>query len=76
MGNYKTKFLILMKIEVTPIEKDQRYRVNGKEMYKDSNSNWVASQELTSKEYRAFYNYYQQYIENNSEEHPKKVYNY
>lgn len=46
-----------MSIEIQEIEKDEVYTVNDKEVYKDSNNNWIARQELTSQEHGAFSQY-------------------
>lgn len=41
-------------IEINTIQKFQEYEVNGKSVYKDSNGNFVAREELTETEYTAF----------------------
>lgn len=46
-----------MSITIKPIAADELYEVNGKELYKDSNGNWIARIELTNQECIAFNNY-------------------
>ncbi len=41
-------------IKVKTIEKGSHYEVNHKEVYLDSNNNWIAREELTSRERQAF----------------------
>lgn len=43
-----------MAVEVEEIEKDALYVVNGKNVYKDSNNNWVTVEELTPAEAKSF----------------------
>jgi hypothetical protein len=43
-------------VEIRTIQKLQEYEVNGKNVYKDSNGNFVAREELTESEHVAFRN--------------------
>lgn len=64
-----------MSIIIKPIVDHERYEVNNKEIYKDSNGNWVARTELTSQETIAFRNYVKAVIENkNFKKHTKATY--
>lgn len=45
-----------MAIEIKETDHDTIV-VNGKEVYKDANQNWIARQELTTQEQNAFNNY-------------------
>ena len=53
-----------MSVKINPIVDHERYNVNGKEIYKDTNGNWIAPAELSSQERNAFYNYKKAIIEN------------
>lgn len=53
-----------MSVKIIPIIDHESYNVNGKEIYKDTNSNWIARQELTTQENNAFRNYKKAVIEN------------
>lgn len=39
-----------MAVEIKEIRKGEEYEVNGKNVYKDSNENWMAKEELTERE--------------------------
>lgn len=43
-----------MPVEIKTITRGEEYTVNGKSVYKDSNGNWVAREELTESEFVAF----------------------
>ena len=43
-----------MAVEIIEVVKGEEYTVNGKNVYKDSNNNWVSLEELTEAEYVAF----------------------
>jgi len=61
-----------MSIKIIPVVDHESYNVNGKEIYKDSNNNYVARQELTTQETMAFGNYRKAVIENkNFKKHTK-----
>jgi hypothetical protein len=53
-----------MSVKIAPIVDHESYNVNGKEVYKDSNGNWIQRQELTTQETAAFNNYKKAVIEN------------
>lgn len=53
-----------MSVRIIPIVDHESYSVNNKEVYKDSNGNWIYRQELTSQEANAFTNYKKAVIEN------------
>jgi hypothetical protein len=53
-----------MSVKINPIVDHERYNVNGKEVYKDTNGNWITPTELTTQERNAFYNYKKAIIEN------------
>lgn len=68
-----------MSIKIKPIEKGEKYKVNGKVVYLDSNQNWIATEELTTSEKNAFNNYKNAVIENEDldlKEHPEAEYKY
>lgn len=59
-------------ITIKPIEKGERYEVNGKTVYIDSNGNWIATEELTVNEGKAFNNYKNAIVDNESlKSHPE-----
>ncbi len=65
-----------MSVTIKPIIDHESYEVNGKEIYKDTNGNFVFRQELTTNEKTAFYNYRKAVIENkNFKKHTKATYN-
>lgn len=65
-----------MSVRIEPITDHESYSVNGKEVYKDSNSNWIQRQELTTQELNAFNNYKKAVIENKAfKKHTKATYN-
>ncbi len=53
-----------MSVVIVPIKDHESYEVNGKEIYKDSNDNWIAREEFTQQERNAFVNYRKAVIEN------------
>lgn len=64
-----------MSIKIKPIEQGEKYEVNGKVVYLDSNQNWIATQELTTNEAKAFQNYKEAIIENEDlKKHPKATF--
>jgi len=64
-----------MSIKITPITDHELYEINGKEIYKDTNGNWIARQEFTQQERNAFNNYKKAVIENNNfKKHTKATY--
>jgi hypothetical protein len=64
-----------MSVRIEPKTDHESYNVNGKEVYKDSNGNWIQRQELTSQELNAFNNYKKAVIENKAfKKHTKATY--
>lgn len=64
-----------MSVTIKPVVDHERYEVNGKEIYKDSNSNWMSRQEFTMMEKNAFHNYRKAVIENKAfKKHTKAQY--
>jgi hypothetical protein len=64
-----------MSVIIKPIVDHERYEVNGKEIYKDSNGNWVNRQEITMMEKNAFNSYKKAVIENKAfKKHTKATY--
>lgn len=64
-----------MSVTIIPITDHESYSVNKKEVYKDSNGNWIARQELTTLESNAFSNYKKSVIENAAfKKHTKATY--
>lgn len=64
-----------MSVRIEPIIDHESYSVNGKEVYKDSNDNWIQRQELTSQEANAFNNYKKAIINNKAfKKHTKATY--
>jgi phage terminase large subunit len=64
-----------MSIVINPISDHELYEVNGKEIYKDSNGNWIAREEFTQQERNAFQNYRKAVIDNkNFKKHAKAEY--
>lgn len=53
-----------MSVKIIPVVDHESYNVNGKEVYKDTNGNWIQRQELTTQESNAFNNYKKAVIEN------------
>ena len=43
-----------MSVQIREIRKGEEYEVNGKNVYKDSNENWIAREELTEEEFVTF----------------------
>ena len=41
-----------MAVEIVEIKAGEEYEVNGKTVYKDSNENWMAKEELTEREFQ------------------------
>jgi len=65
-----------MSVRIEPIIDHESYNVNDKEVYKDSNGNWIQRQELTSQELNAFNNYKKAVIENTAfKKHTNATYN-
>lgn len=65
-----------MSVKIIPIVDHKSYNVNGKEVYKDSNGNWIQRQEFTTQETMAFNNYKKAVIENKAfKKHTKATYN-
>jgi hypothetical protein len=64
-----------MSVTILPVVDHESYNVNGKEVYKDSNGNWIARQELSTQETMAFSNYRKAVIENKAfKTHTKATY--
>lgn len=64
-----------MSILIKPITDHEMYDVNGKEIYKDGNGNWIAQDELTQQERNAFSNYRKAVIDNPAfKKHGKATY--
>ena len=64
-----------MSVTIIPITDHESYSVNNKQVYKDSNGNWIARQELTTQENNAFSNYRKAVIENKAfKTHTKATY--
>lgn len=64
-----------MSVVIVPIKDHESYEVNGKEIYKDSNGNWITRQEFTQQERNAFVNYRKAVIENKAfKKHTKATY--
>lgn len=77
MGKHFIEFFksVNMSIAITPITDHELYEINGKEIYKDTNGNWIARQEFTQQERNAFNNYKKAVIENkNFKKHTKATY--
>jgi hypothetical protein len=53
-----------MSVTIVPITDHETYSINGKEVYKYSNGNWIDKQNLSDAENRAFRTYKKQVIEN------------
>jgi hypothetical protein len=53
-----------MSIIIKPIQDHETYEVNGKEVYKDTNGNWINKGDLSEAENRAFRTYKRQVIDN------------
>lgn len=64
-------------ITIKPIVEFESYDVNGKEVYKDTNGHWIARQELTANEAKAF-NQHKRNIVDKPEvkKHKKATYKY
>ena len=43
-----------MAVQIREIRKGEEYEVNGKNVYKDSNENWITREELTEEEFVTF----------------------
>jgi phage terminase large subunit len=64
-----------MSITIKPITDHENYDVNGKEVYKDTNGNWINKGDLSDAENRAFRTYKKQVIENTRfKKHTKATY--
>lgn len=53
-----------MSVTIKPIVSHESYEVNGKEIYKNANGDYMAKQEFTSNELKAFENYRKAVINN------------
>ena len=53
-----------MSIIIKPIVDHSSYEVNGKEIYKDTQGNWISRADLSTQEYNAFANYKKAVIDN------------
>lgn len=66
-----------MSITIKPIVEHESYDVNGKEVYKDSSGNWLARQELTANESKAFSDHKRNVVDKPEvKKHPKASYIY
>ncbi len=64
-----------MAVAIIPITDHELYTVNGKDIYKDGNGNWVAKIEFTPAESSAFNRYKKLVIENPAfKKHTKATY--
>ncbi len=64
-----------MSVSIKPVIDHEMYLVNDKNIYKDTNSNWIAKHELTVQETNAFSNYKKAVIENKAfKKHTKATY--
>jgi hypothetical protein len=64
-------------ITIKPIVEHESYSVNGKEVYKDTNGNWLAREELTASELKSFHEHKRKVIDNSeAKKHPKASYIY
>lgn len=64
-------------ITIKPIVEHESYDVNGKEVYKDTNNHWIARQELTTNEAKAFNEHRRNVIDKPEvKKHPKASYIY
>jgi hypothetical protein len=64
-----------MSIIITSIIDHEIYEVNGKEVYKDTNGNWINKGDLSEAENRAFRTYKRQVIDNpRFKKHTKATY--
>lgn len=64
-------------ITIKPIVELESYDVNGKEVYKDTNGRWIARQELTTNEAKAFKEHRRNVIDKpEAKRHPKATYKY
>ena len=67
--------IVVMSVVINPITDHEVYEVNGKEIYKDSNGNWIAREEFTQQERNAFTIYKKAVISNpNFKRHTKATY--
>ena len=41
-----------MAVQIKEIRKGEEYEINGKNVYKDSNNNWISREELTDSEFQ------------------------
>lgn len=53
-----------VRIQIECVEKHEVYKVNQKEVYKDTDGKYIAREQLTSKEYRGFTRYHNMVIIN------------
>jgi len=64
-----------MAVLIKPIVDHESYTVNGKEIYKDTNGNYVCRQEFSTNETNAFNNYKKAVIDNPAfKKHTKATY--
>lgn len=77
MANNQFAILKPMSVLIQPIKEHELYEVNGKEIYKDHNGNWVAREEFTHHERNAFHNYKKAIIGNkNLKKHTRSTYKF
>ena len=66
-----------MSIKVKPITDHEVYEVNGKEIYKDTNGNWLTRKDFTQQEKNAFNNYKKAVIDNKAfKKHTEATYKF
>lgn len=64
-----------MSIKIKPIKDHEIYEVNGKQVFKDTNGNWLQIRLLSDAENRAFRTYKKQVIDNpRFKKHTKATY--
>jgi hypothetical protein len=64
-----------MTVTIIPITDHEQYSVNGHNMYKDQNNNWMSKTPLSDRELRAFRNYEKLVINNKAfKTHTKATY--
>lgn len=64
-------------ITIKPVVELESYDINGKEVYKDTNGNWIARQELTANESKAFLEHKRKVVDKPEvKKHPKATYLY
>lgn len=60
-----------MAVQIRELRKGEEYEVNGKNVYKDSNNNWIAREELTEEEFVAFRRH-KKHVEDNQRYYSEK----